>query len=249
LRARIATPGDPAEPVRPLEELTRGNPQRPAEEANPEELGERRAARDEGAATARRESDPRSGAYPEAVEGREDRGGGRQEGGEAPDESEQNEQQESREQQEQRELTRRDAEVRRHEAAHVAAGAGVVRGGATFRYQRGPDGRLYAVGGEVAIDTSKGRTPEETIRKAQRIRRAALSPADPSSQDRAVAAQASTMEARARLDLIMEQAEERGEPAVEGGEEEGDGEDPRAARAARAYASPLYTSPNVKITI
>ncbi|NRA58083.1 MAG: hypothetical protein HRU13_08245, partial [Phycisphaerales bacterium] len=43
-----------------------------------------------------------------------------------------------------------------------------------------------------------GRTPEETVQKAQAIRRAALAPADPSSTDRSVAAKASRMEAAAR---------------------------------------------------
>ena len=53
-------------------------------------------------------------------------------------------------------LKQRDREVRAHEQAHMAAGAGIVKGGASFTFQRGPDGQMYAVGGEIKIDTSKG---------------------------------------------------------------------------------------------
>jgi hypothetical protein len=100
-----------------------------------------------------------------------------------------------------RELQARDREVRAHEAAHKNA-AGSLAGSASFSYQTGSDGRRYAVGGEVSIDTAKVEgNPEATIRKAQQIRRAANAPAEPSSQDHAVAAQASRMEAEARQEL------------------------------------------------
>jgi len=108
-------------------------------------------------------------------------------------------------QQEQRqiqELKARDREVRSHEQAHRTAGAGLVRGGTSFTLVRGPDGRQYAVGGEVSIDTSPVRNdPEATLRKAQQIRRSALAPAEPSPQDRAVAAQAASMEQQARSEI------------------------------------------------
>ena len=45
-----------------------------------------------------------------------------------------------------------------------------------------------------------GRTPDETIQRARQIRAAALAPADPSGQDRAVAAQATQMEQNARME-------------------------------------------------
>ncbi|MDV7392559.1 putative metalloprotease CJM1_0395 family protein, partial [Arthrospira platensis SPKY1] len=51
-------------------------------------------------------------------------------------------------------LQQRDREVRAHEMAHVAAGAGLVTRGASYTYQTGPDGQRYAIGGEVSIDTS-----------------------------------------------------------------------------------------------
>ncbi|MDD3328198.1 MAG: putative metalloprotease CJM1_0395 family protein [Zoogloea sp.] len=99
------------------------------------------------------------------------------------------------------ELKARDRVVRTHEMAHLAAGAGIVTRGASFTYQTGPDGQRYAVGGEVGISTSPGRTPEETLAKADQIRAAALAPADPSSQDLRVAAEAAQMAAEARQEL------------------------------------------------
>jgi hypothetical protein len=58
------------------------------------------------------------------------------------------------------------------------------------------------VAGEVNIDTSPGRTPEETLERARTIQAAALAPADPSGQDRAVAARAQQMaqEAQQQID-------------------------------------------------
>jgi len=104
-------------------------------------------------------------------------------------------------------LKTRDREVRAHEQAHVAAAGGLVQGGPSYTYQYGPDGQAYAVGGEVNIDTSPGRTPEETIRKAQQIQAAALAPAEPSDQDRAVAAAAVQLAAQAQQALALQQTE------------------------------------------
>ena len=109
------------------------------------------------------------------------------------------------EQQVVRELEARDSEVRAHEAAHQSV-AGSLGGSASFTYTTGPDGRQYAVGGEVPIDMSPGGTPQETIARAQTIRAAALAPADPSGQDYAVAAKASQMESEARVEAAREAA-------------------------------------------
>ncbi len=107
------------------------------------------------------------------------------------------------------ELSARDREVRNHERAHAAAG-GQYAGSPRYDFQRGPDGVNYAVGGEVSISTSpiEG-DPLATIQKAQIVRRAALAPAEPSPQDRSVAAQASQMEAQARVELSAQQREQR----------------------------------------
>ena len=103
-------------------------------------------------------------------------------------------------------LKKRDQEVRSHEQAHIAAAGGLARGGASFSFQRGPDGKQYAIGGEVNIDTSPvSGNPQATVRKAQQIRAAALAPANPSAQDRAVAASASALEAEAQREIQKEE--------------------------------------------
>ncbi len=105
-------------------------------------------------------------------------------------------------------LKARDAEVRAHEAGHMAAGGSHVRGGATYTYQQGPDGKQYAIGGEVGIDVSSiSGNPQATIQKMQQVRAAALAPAEPSGADRAVAAAASQVEAQAREQLAARNAE------------------------------------------
>lgn len=101
-----------------------------------------------------------------------------------------------------------DRQVRQHEQAHMAAAGGMATSGASYTYQKGPDGVNYAVGGEVSISTSPGRTPEETLRRAQTVRAAALAPADPSGQDRAVAAQASKMAMEARMEMAQQSKDE-----------------------------------------
>jgi len=115
-------------------------------------------------------------------------------------------------------LKARDREVRAHEQAHQAAG-GVHAGAASYTFQKGPDGRSYAVGGEVPIDASeiKG-DPQATIDKMQQVKAAALAPVEPSGQDRKVAALADAKIAQARAELNRQQGEEggEGEPAAPG---------------------------------
>ncbi|WP_297812814.1 putative metalloprotease CJM1_0395 family protein [uncultured Helicobacter sp.] len=124
------------------------------------------------------------------------------------------------EQQYVRELAAIDANVRAHEAAHVGAGAGVVSGGASFGYTRGPDGKMYATSGEVPISMKEGRTPEETIQNARQIISAAMAPSDPSPQDYKVAANAAQMEVQARNEQAKERAEEIEERAKDSNETE-----------------------------
>ena len=111
------------------------------------------------------------------------------------------------------ELSAVDTEVRAHEAAHLAAGAGLASG-ASYQHQVGPDGRQYAVSGEVLIDASPASDPGQTIRKMRQVRAAALAPSQPSSQDIAVAAAAARAESAAMMDLAevaRETAAPRGE--------------------------------------
>lgn len=136
-----------------------------------------------------------------------------------------------------RELKARDQEVRAHEAAHAAAG-GQYAGAPTYTYTQGPDGRRYATGGEVSIDLSPGRTPEETARKADQIRAAALAPADPSGQDRAVAAAAAKMKIEAQAEGARQQQEEQEAKRAEAAEDQ-----PAVPGAPKPDAAPEIAGP------
>jgi len=106
------------------------------------------------------------------------------------------------------ELQQRDTEVRAHEQAHLSAAGGIATSGASFTYTKGPDGKRYATGGEVSIDTSEiAGDPAATLAKADAIKRAALAPASPSSQDKKVAASATTMSNKAQTELLKMQQE------------------------------------------
>jgi hypothetical protein len=100
-------------------------------------------------------------------------------------------------------LKTRDSEVKRHEQAHLSAAGGLAVGAPSYSYQTGPDGKQYAIGGEVSIDMSPGSTPEQTLRKADTIRAAALAPAKPSGADLAIAAAASAMALQAQLQIAL----------------------------------------------
>ena len=115
------------------------------------------------------------------------------------------------------ELKTRDREVRAHEQAHLAAAGPYAKGPPSYEYQTGPDGKRYAVGGEVQIDTSKvPGNPQATLVKAQTIKRAATAPANPSAQDRQVASQAARMEAEARREIQEERREEQSQSGETG---------------------------------
>lgn len=106
-----------------------------------------------------------------------------------------------------RSLQMRDRQVRTHEAAHAAA-SGAHAGHPTYTLQQGPDGRSYAIGGEVSISTSEiPNDPQATLEKAQTVRRAALAPADPSAADRAIAAKAMQTALNARREIAVQQDE------------------------------------------
>ena len=83
-------------------------------------------------------------------------------------------------------LRRRDAAVRREEEAHAAV-AGKYGSPPVYTYERGPDGRLYRVGGAVAINATVSGDPEELRRAGSRITAAAFAPVRPSSADRSAA--------------------------------------------------------------
>lgn len=100
-----------------------------------------------------------------------------------------------------KELKSRDIEVKTHEQAHLSASGGAAQGAPKYTFEKGSDGKSYATGGEVNIRIQSGRTPEETLRNAAQVEKAALAPAEPSSQDLQVAATARQMQAQARSEL------------------------------------------------
>lgn len=107
------------------------------------------------------------------------------------------------------ELKARDREVRAHEQAHATVG-GQYAGAPSYTYQTGPDNQRYAVGGEVAIDVAPVEgDPEATVDKMEVVIAAALAPAEPSPQDRKVAALAQSQRAQAMAELLSQRADER----------------------------------------
>ena len=107
------------------------------------------------------------------------------------------------------ELRQIDGRVHRHEQAHIAAAGGLITSGPDYTYTYGPDGKPYAIGGEVGIDTSAEKKPEDNIDKGLHIQAAALAPADPSAQDYQVASLGGRLEAQGHGDLVRQQQEER----------------------------------------
>ena len=120
-------------------------------------------------------------------------------------ESRQEEQKQQAEKKEVEELKARDQEVRTHEQAHASVG-GQYAGAPSYEFETGPDGRQYAVGGEVSIDISEERSAEETLRKMQQVKAAALAPAEPSPQDLRVASEATQKASEARAEIAEESA-------------------------------------------
>lgn len=103
-------------------------------------------------------------------------------------------------------LESRDREVRIHEQAHAAVGGQYVTSGPSYTYQTGPDGKRYAVGGNVGIDVSPiPNDPQATLAKARQVIQAAMAPAQPSSQDYAVAQSAQAMMQQAQQELATQQ--------------------------------------------
>ncbi|NLK84926.1 MAG: hypothetical protein GX278_03050 [Aeromonadales bacterium] len=99
----------------------------------------------------------------------------------------------------------RDNEVRVHEQAHKAAG-GSYAGQPQYSYEQGPDGKKYVTDGSVSIDIAPESSPQKTIDKMKTVIKAANAPAQPSSQDMKVAAQAQKQLTQAQQELSSENA-------------------------------------------
>ncbi len=97
----------------------------------------------------------------------------------------------------------RDKEVRVHEQRHKAVG-GQYAAQPSYTMERGPDGHSYVVDGEVSISVSEESTPEKTVAKMKQVYAAALAPAEPSSEDRKVAAEAKNIQHEAEAKIRKE---------------------------------------------
>jgi lysozyme family protein len=82
---------------------------------------------------------------------------------------------------------RTDAQIRSHEQVHATIGATTAP--ISYNYQQGPDGKMYAVGGSVRLDTSIPDDPKAAAFKLDQIQKAASGPVDTSGADNTIASQ------------------------------------------------------------
>lgn len=105
-------------------------------------------------------------------------------------------------------LKERDKEVKTHEQAHLSSAGGLNASAPTYTYQTGPDGKQYAIGGEVSISFTPTGDPQKDLQAAEAMKNSALAPADPSSQDRSVAQAADKMIAQAQQEILQAKQEQ-----------------------------------------
>lgn len=135
-------------------------------------------------------------------------------------------------------LRQRDAQVRQEENAHAGA-AGSIAGPIVYTYQRGPDGRMYAVGGSVSINAQTfSNDPQEARALGARIAAAANAATNPSGADMRAASMGDGIRAYGNAQALaaVGGAAEAGlaQPAVAGAPTLGDPERPWDRFDARA---------------
>lgn len=187
------------EPVEPIRELEKGAAERPLS------TDDRQRSAPNNTNVPLYDANGKETETQQAVTGEQGERGEREDSPERRQQAEQ-EQQQQAEQREVRELQTRDQEVRTHEQAHATVG-GRYAGAPSYEYQQGPDGKRYAVGGEVQIDVAPiPGDPAATIQKMQQVKAAALAPAEPSAADRSVASAAQQRLIAAQAELIASKA-------------------------------------------
>lgn len=114
-----------------------------------------------------------------------------------------------------RRMRDRDRAVRTGERMKEAVAGRYVSGSVRYRYERGPDGKPYAVEAEADLNTEPVfGDPRATLRKAEAIKRAALATMSP--EDRAAALRADQQAEEARRDLrLAETVKDRYEPEAD----------------------------------
>ncbi len=80
-----------------------------------------------------------------------------------------------------------DAQVRTHEQIHASIGHTTTP--ISYNYQQGPDGKMYAVGGNVRFDTSIPDDPKAAAFKLDQLHKAASGVSDASGADNTIASQ------------------------------------------------------------
>ena len=90
-----------------------------------------------------------------------------------------------------------DSNIRGHEQAHAASGTTTTP--IQYNYQQGPDGKMYAVGGHVRLDTSIPDDPKAASVKLDEIKRSATVSSDMSGADANISIQANLMKMKLQL--------------------------------------------------
>ncbi len=91
-----------------------------------------------------------------------------------------------------------DSNIRSHEQAHASSGTTTTP--IQYSYQVGPDGKMYATGGHVRLDTSIPSDPKSAAIKLDQIKRSATSSVDSSSADMSIASSVNLMKMRLELE-------------------------------------------------
>jgi hypothetical protein len=91
-----------------------------------------------------------------------------------------------------------DSHIRAHEQNH--ASHGTTTAPIQYNYQMGPDGKMYAVGGSVRLDTSIPDDPKAAQIKLDQIKRSANTNSDPSGADIGISSEVNIMKARLQFE-------------------------------------------------
>lgn len=90
-----------------------------------------------------------------------------------------------------------DSNIRAHEQLHSSLAS--TKGGITYSYQMGPDGKMYVNGGHVRLETSIPNDQKAASFKLDKIKSAALAPNGLSAADTSIARDANLMKAKLSL--------------------------------------------------
>ena len=80
-----------------------------------------------------------------------------------------------------------DADIKSHEQIHASIGQ--TTSPISYNYQEGPDGKMYAIGGQVRLDTSIPSDPKAAAFKLDMIEKAAAGPMNSSGADSSIVSQ------------------------------------------------------------